>query len=776
VTIHSANFLNTRMTANNTAAFRLARAGYQSTGVPTLLTTVSATSNLKIGKLHIKGLANPNTGLYPTYPVGRTGVRNCTGFNLFKRNTSYTDRNWLVEVQDYLWATYPGQAADRQLLEFPDINYSGSIQIRRLGERGSNVVSYDNYVLNGCFDKWLTTTATVTAGAQEVANKWTLRGITGAVTVDRVQDSFGANAQFDARITVGTAGTFQSWDQDIGFPVEWLGQPLRLTFDMKAAAAGRVLEQITATFLNNGGGSPANIFKQVWSGSDSKLDATTDFKTYVLDFAAVDPASVVTLGTAAVMRLSFQFNNTTAVRAPVVTFGNISLVRLAGIKFARAPYDRLALAASDVVGLGALATAASVNLTTQATGTLQAAQMPAHTGDVTSSVGALALTIAANVVDNSKLSQVATARLKGRISAGTGSVEDLTGTQVTAMLDAFSSTTKGLVPASGGGITTFLRADGSFAAPAPAGSTTQVLFNNAGATGAASEVLVENNQLRLPNAASFSTPAAGGTRLVGRSDAGRTVPAFLSQDGVVRDLQTSLARNSPVIWKPVPGSNSLSVIGSVAPLSLGTATAVQLAATNLHTMSPKLEYLVTVAAANAVAGFYTNTGMCAFGGTASLGGFHFIGRWGPVTGVATTTSRAFFGMVANLGITPTDVEPSTQLHCIGMGWDAADTKIQIMCNDASGTCTKIDLGASFPRPTTDRTALYELALFNPKSATGSVSWLVTNLVSGATASGNITTDLPVVGTIMVPRGYMSVGGTSSVIGFGLNSLYVDPLL
>jgi hypothetical protein len=51
----------------------------------------------------------------------------------------------------------------------------------------------------------------------------------------------------------------------------------------------------------------------------------------------------------------------------------------------------------------------------------------------------------------------------------------------------FTSSTAGLAPASGGGTANFLRADGTFASPpvtAPAGSTTQVQYNNAGAFGA----------------------------------------------------------------------------------------------------------------------------------------------------------------------------------------------------------------------------------------------------------------------------------------------------
>ena len=56
-----------------------------------------------------------------------------------------------------------------------------------------------------------------------------------------------------------------------------------------------------------------------------------------------------------------------------------------------------------------------------------------------------------------------------------------TAAEATALLNVFTSTLKGLVPASGGGTTTFLRADATFAAvPAdalPAGTVVQVLQN-----------------------------------------------------------------------------------------------------------------------------------------------------------------------------------------------------------------------------------------------------------------------------------------------------------
>lgn len=63
----------------------------------------------------------------------------------------------------------------------------------------------------------------------------------------------------------------------------------------------------------------------------------------------------------------------------------------------------------------------------------------------------------------------ATSRFIGRISAGAGDPEELTGTQATTLLDAFTPSLKGLAPASGGGTSNFLRADGTWAAPAGGG-------------------------------------------------------------------------------------------------------------------------------------------------------------------------------------------------------------------------------------------------------------------------------------------------------------------
>jgi len=115
---------------------------------------------------------------------------------------------------------------------------------------------------------------------------------------------------------------------------------------------------------------------------------------------------------------------------------------------------------------GGAVTATSTITASNLSGTNTGDQTITLTSDVTGSgTGSFATTIAAGVVSNAKLANVATATIKGRTTAGTGSPEDLTGTQATALLDVFSSTLKGLAPSSGGGTANFLRADGTWAAP-----------------------------------------------------------------------------------------------------------------------------------------------------------------------------------------------------------------------------------------------------------------------------------------------------------------------
>ena len=86
--------------------------------------------------------------------------------------------------------------------------------------------------------------------------------------------------------------------------------------------------------------------------------------------------------------------------------------------------------------------------------------------------------LSSNIITNAMLAQISSPSFKGRISAGNGNVEDLSPAQATAILDTFSSNLKGLVPASGGGTSNYLRADGVFASPPGNGNRRYIVLSS----------------------------------------------------------------------------------------------------------------------------------------------------------------------------------------------------------------------------------------------------------------------------------------------------------
>ena len=405
-----------------------------------------------------------------------------------------------------------------------------------------------------------------------------------------------------------------------------------------------------------------------------------------------------------------------------------------------------------------------------------------HTGDVT---GDTALTIAAfavtsgkiadDAVGNDKLANMAVGTIKARVTAGSGNPENATGAEVTALLDTFTSGAKGLVPASGGGTANFLRADGTFADPpetSPGGATGEVQYNNAGAFAGAADVEIEAGQLRLPTIATPAAPAADGVKLFGKSVGGRAMPAFMGPAGLEWALQSYMGHGRVAFAKPPGNGNTAPQVMGCLITGTGTATGANFAPAARHTRMARFEYLVTVAAVTAVAGWRTTAAQWTVGAaTDGDGGFFVSMTWAPATGVATATTRAFCGMRPPNA--PTDVEPSSIANICGMGWDAADTNVQFLHNDASGAATKIDLGASFPVPTVDRTSAYRIDMYAPPGTTQSVSYVITDLVSGAVATGTVTTDLPANTVALGPHNYMSVGGTSSVIGVAMMNCHIE---
>lgn len=152
-----------------------------------------------------------------------------------------------------------------------------------------------------------------------------------------------------------------------------------------------------------------------------------------------------------------------------------------------APADAEYLVGANHAGLSAerlvaSSTSITANLATPGAASFERAAL---TGDVTASANANATTIANDAVSNAKMANMTQGTIKGRAAAaGTGDPTDLTGSQATAILDTFTSGAKGLAPASGGGTTNFLRADGNWANPITSSYPTALVIAaiSAGAT------------------------------------------------------------------------------------------------------------------------------------------------------------------------------------------------------------------------------------------------------------------------------------------------------
>jgi hypothetical protein len=266
------------------------------------------------------------------------------------------------------------------------------------------------------------------------------------------------------------------------------------------------------------------------------------------------------------------------------------------------------------------------------------------------------------------------------------------------------------------------------------------------------------------------TPPANTLRMFHKRVAGRSMPSFVGAQGGQSLLQPSLFDKDVQLWRPPGNSTAINVIGGVIAAA-GTVTNLIMDVTSKRAATRGVDALITTAAVNAIAGFRGSAIQYFRGQVPGRGGWFQHWRWGNATGAATASNRAFCGMM-NTASAPTDVQPSTLLNMCGFGWDAADANIQFMSNDGAGAAAKIDLGASFPVPTVDRSTLYECATYCAPNGSEIFYWF-RDVLTGEIAEGSVTTKLPVNTIRMAPQLWMSAGGTSSVIGVSLFSHYTE---
>lgn len=149
---------------------------------------------------------------------------------------------------------------------------------------------------------------------------------------------------------------------------------------------------------------------------------------------------------------------------------------------------------------------------------------------------------------------------------------------------------------------------------------------------------------------------------------------------------------------------------------------------------------------------------------ANSGGFHVRLIFGVVT--QDNNGRAFFGMCpVNTNPIIAAANPSAATNIFGFGKDQADTNLQFMHNDGSGTATKVDTGITVASLVNQ---VLLLDLFVPVGG-ASVKAFLRNAFTGALlASGSVTTDLPAQGQDIQWCVSLNSGSSSTAVRIALN--------
>lgn len=270
-----------------------------------------------------------------------------------------------------------------------------------------------------------------------------------------------------------------------------------------------------------------------------------------------------------------------------------------------------------------------------------------------------------------------------------------------------------------------------------------------------------------PGAISLGEETLGGLELLRQTSGAEWQQNFnpLVGRGRIQGYLYAFVATAPVLF---PGSPPL-------PTVIGTGTGRSYAPTSYFASTPRIGYVSTALAGSVTAVYFTTSTHRSYSiGSGGIGGFLYIARFGTSDTATVDGARMFVGL-SLLNTTPTNVEPDTQTNTIGVGQLSTSTNLHIIYGGTS-IQTPIDLGASFPANTLSAD-MYEFVMFSSKNDNTKITYQVTNLTTGAIATGTLTNTtpgvtLPASTTVLGVRNWRTNNATALAVAIDISSIII----
>ena len=318
---------------------------------------------------------------------------------------------------------------------------------------------------------------------------------------------------------------------------------------------------------------------------------------------------------------------------------------------------------------------------------------------------------------------------------------------------------------------------GSGGVSSPGGSNKQVQYNNNGVFAGSSKIQINNNgSLEVGIEENPVIPPSGFIGLYATSIANRTLPKYIGPSGRSDSLQVNLFRNKIGIWVPPGNANTVpGIFGLPAATVVGTATARNVATTNLVTRIRRLGYVSANTAGALTEQRFTAAQYTAGTGTDGIGGFFYCIRFTPSNAAAVSGERFYTGLMDSTAAA-TNVEPNTLVNHIGIAQLSTDATQWCLVYGGTSAQTAIPCGTSLGAPNGLSNSFFELIIYAPSAISNTFYVKVTNIITGATFEYTLTgtaTQIPVNTVLLAPKTFKTNNTTALAVAFDIASIYIE---